>query len=338
MREPPANLTDDVLLASLRDQYGLTAVSLTFLPLGHDSSAWVYQVQVDDHTPYFLKVRTRIANPASLLVPRYLHDHGVTQVIAPLPTRTHTLWATAADFAVILYPFIAGETGMHQGMAPQQWRAYGTAMQQIHETRVTSTLAQQLRHETFVPRGADLVRQLDAHIGESQFDDPAAITLATFWHEHRPEIRMLLERAEKLGYRLAQAPSTGLLCHADAHTGNVLLDRRQQVWIVDWDEALLAPRERDLMFVVGGISAKLVGPAEEAWFFEGYGGTAVDALALAYYRYAWAVSDMADFGAQVFFRPDLGPFTRQEAARYFTGLFAPGEIVAIAFGSGYPSA
>jgi len=35
-----------------------------------------------------------------------------------------------------------------------------------------------------------------------------------------------------------------------------------------------------------------IGPREEALFFRGYGATAIDPLALAYYRYAWAVGDI----------------------------------------------
>ena len=87
------------------------------------------------------------------------------------------------------------------------------------------------------------------------------------------------------------------------------------------------------MFVVGGISSKLVGPREEARFFQGYGATALDPLALAYYRYAWAVGDIGAFGEEVFFRPDLGPDTRRAAVDLFMGLFRPGEIVELAFAS-----
>ena len=42
-------------------------------------------------------------------------------------------------------------------------------------------------------------------------------------------------------------------------------------------------------------------------------GLAVDPLALTQYRYAWAVSDIGAFGAQVFLRPDLGPVSRRAA-------------------------
>jgi hypothetical protein len=51
----------------------------------------VYRVRTADGIPYFLKVRQRVINEPSLLVPRLLLDQGVAQVIAPLPTTTQTL-------------------------------------------------------------------------------------------------------------------------------------------------------------------------------------------------------------------------------------------------------
>src|SRR3712207_7537781 len=49
----------------------------------------------------------------SLLVPRYLHDHGVAQVVAPLPTRTHALAVPVGEFTLTLYPFVDGRSEEH---------------------------------------------------------------------------------------------------------------------------------------------------------------------------------------------------------------------------------
>jgi spectinomycin phosphotransferase len=338
MREPPANLANSTLCACLRARYGLDPTELSFLPLGHDASAWVYRVRAADGGVYFLKVRLSVTNEAGLAVPRYLQDHGVARVIAPLPATTGTLWTTAGDYALILYPFVAGVTGMERGMADQQWIAYGALLRQVHDTAVTPALARLMRRETFTPNEADLLRRLDAHIGAHRFDDPAEEALAAFWQARRPEIRTLLDRAEDLGRRLAATEPEFVLCHADIHTNNVLLDAEGRVWFVDWDDTVLAPRERDLMFVVGGLRRELVGPHEEALFFQGYGATTVNALALAYYRYARAVSDLADEGEQVCFRPDLSPDVRREAVERAARLFQPGYLVALAFAAGDPAA
>jgi len=333
MPEPPANLSDETLRAALRAHFGLTVAELVLLPLGQDASAWVYRARTADDRAYFLKVRTRVDNAAGLLVPRYLRDRGIAQVVAPLPAATGALWAEVGDYAAILYPFVAGATGMARGLTDQQWIDYGAPLRRVHDTALAPDLARVMRRESFAPDGADTVRRLDAQIGARTFEDPAASALATFWQARREEIHTLLQRAEDLGRRLAAAGPGSVLCHADIHTNNVLLDDDGRVWFVDWDDTVLAPRERDLMFVVGGLRSGLVGPREEARFFEGYGATAVDPLALAYYRYAWAVSDIGAYGAQVLFRPDLGPDSRREAVDWFMRLFSPGYIVALAFAS-----
>jgi spectinomycin phosphotransferase len=335
MREPPLDLSDDTLRSAVSDRYGRTGASVTFLPLGHDSSAWVYRVQAADCTPYFLKVRKSVANPSSLLVPRYLYDHGVMQVIAPLPTIGKALWTEAGGYALILYPFVDGVTGMDHGLSEGQWVEYGAVARRIHTTPIAPELAQTMRRESFVPVGAAMVREVDTHIGERDFKSPETQELAAFWRKHRALILTLTEQAEELGRRLARRALPLVLCHADFHTANVLLDARGQVWIVDWDEAILAPRERDLMFAVGGgISRMLVGPRQERRFLQGYGDAAIDPLALGYYRYAWAVNDIGDYGHQVLMRPDLGAISRRAAADIFVTLFRPGEIVTLALAAG----
>lgn len=334
MRETPPDLAHDTLRACLRDHYGLAVTALTFLPLGHDSSAWAYRVQAADGRDYFLKARAGGGNPAGLLVPRALHDRGLTQVVAPLPTATGALWAAAGNYAAILYPFVAGATAMAHGLSDEQWVAYGALLRRVHDTPLTTELARVLGRESFMPDGAEVVRRLDARIAAGGFDDPAARALATLWQARQADIHRLLDRAEDLGQRLAAAKPGLVLCHTDIHTNNVLVDDEGRVWFVDWDETLLAPRERDLLFIVGGLWRGLVEPREEALFFQGYGAAAVDPLALAYYRYARAVSDLGYEGEQIFFRPDLGPDTRREAVERIGRLFSPGRLVELAFTSG----
>jgi spectinomycin phosphotransferase len=334
MRERPTNISDDALCDCLGAQYALGVAGVEFLPLGQDSSAWVYRVRADD-AAYFLKVRKHIRNEASLVVPRYLSDRGLTQVIPPLTNTLGALWTAAGEYALIVYPFVSGRIAIRSGMSDQQWIDYGALLRQIHETDVTPDLERLLKRDFFTPDWAAMVRKLDAHILDRTFDDdPDARSLAPLWQAKRQDIHTLLHTAEDLGQRLAQKTPEQILCHADIHTGNLLLDAEERVWIVDWDETMLAPRERDLMFTMGGgLSQRVVGPREEALFFRGYGATSVDPIALAYYRYSWAVADIGAYGEAVFFRPDLGPLTRHEAVDRWLSLFAPGGIAEIAFAS-----
>jgi spectinomycin phosphotransferase len=318
-------LEDEKIITCLRQSYGLAVASLQFLPIGNDATAWVYKVQTDEAKSYFLKVKKGSAYEPSLLVPRYLKDRGIEQVVAPLLTPTQELWQSLDSFTLILYPFIEGHPGMETGLSDQQWSEFGVIMKAIHTTALSPELAEQVKKETFIPKWAGLVKQLQTQIKERLYDDSPQKVLALFWQERSEEISQIVARTEELGRLLQQRSLDFVLCHADIHTANILLDQEHNLFIVDWDETVLAPKERDLMFVVGD--------QEEVLFFKGYGKTEIDALALAYYRYEWAVQEIGDFGERVFLSQDLGEETKKEAVQGFVELFQPGDVVEGAYAS-----
>jgi spectinomycin phosphotransferase len=330
MREPP-KLTDATIIAALHAHYGIAITTLTFLPIGNDSASSVYRVDATDGAAYFLKVRASEGfSLPSLVIPHYFASQGVPHIVAPLPTITQTLWVGVQDFALSLYPFIDARTAVEAGLSEQHWRALGTTLKQIHTRQLPPDLLQIVPRETFTPSRRDVLTDLEVAITRQSFADPAERELAAFWHARRDDIRRVVDRADALGREFRQASLPMVLCHADLHTWNVLLDTAQQLWLVDWDETILAPKERDLMFVIGGIGRDLVSPHETTGFLLGYGDSTIDSHALIYYRYAWAVQDMGAYGEQVFFSSDLGEQTRRDAVRGFIDMFEPGNIVAIA--------
>jgi spectinomycin phosphotransferase len=329
MLQPP-DLAHDTILAALSAHFGITATALEFIPRGEDSWAWVYRAETADASAYLLKVRRGTLNEPALAIPRYLQDQGLSHIVAPLTSTAGTLWVAVGEFALMVYPFIAGRSAFEAGMSEPQWVEYGAVLRQIHATALPSDLLELARRETYVPKATQLIRDLDAHIGMRSFVDPLEQALVAVWRTRRAQIHRLADRAEALGLRLRQRPLPPVLCHADIHTANVLLDAAGQLWIVDWDEAMLAPKERDLMFVVGGIGSEWVNPRQTAWFFRGYGRAAVDPLALAYYRYDWAVQDIAEFAARVLLRPELGAESKRSALGWFMKQFDPGGMIDLA--------
>src|SRR3990172_9229712 len=123
----------------------------------------------------------------------------VENVVAPLPSVTQELWTSLGDYALILYPYAQGTTGMESGLSERQWAEYGAILQRIHATAIAPDLAQVMNRESFAPEWAGTVRALDTHIGEHAFSDPAARELAEFWKARQERIRTLVDRAESLG-------------------------------------------------------------------------------------------------------------------------------------------
>jgi spectinomycin phosphotransferase len=315
MREPP-KLADATITAALRVHYGIAVAALTFLPIGADSASSAFRVGTIDGTAYFLKIRAGGGfSVPSLLVPRYLRDQGVAHIVSPLPTLSRALWVGLDGYALSLYPFIEARTAVDAGLSERHWRELGATLKRIHAGGLPPELERVVPREPFVPSRRGVLADLEAAIAGQAFATPPERELGAFWNARRDEIRAVIDRGDTLGRHLRGRSLPMVLCHADLHTWNVLLDTAHELWLVDWDETVLAPKERDLMFVIGGIGRDLVSSQETAFFLQGYGDTAVDSGALAYYRYAWAVQDMGAYGEQVFFSPDLSEETRRDAVR-----------------------
>ena len=110
----------------------------------------------------------------------------------------------------------------------------------------------------------------------------------------------------------------------------MLIDGRGDLFIVDWDNPLLAPKERDLMYPGGGQGFTGHTPQqEEALFYQGYGPAQVDPIALAYYRYERIVEDIAIYCEQLFLT-DAGGADREQSLRYLQSNFLPGGVLEIA--------
>ncbi len=154
--------------------------------------------------------------------------------------------------------------------------------------------------------------------------------LASFWAENALLIERMVGRAEALGRQLQGLPFEHVLCHADIHAANILVGEDGRIYLVDWDGPLLAPRERDLLFVVGSRIARIVEPREEAWFFEGYGNADVNMSALAYYRYERAIEDIGEIGRTVFLGDMQNDEEKEEETSLFIERFSPNNIVAAA--------
>jgi spectinomycin phosphotransferase len=318
------------IIEALRDSYGIRVASLRFLPVGNDAASWAYRVQAAQGPRYFLKVRAGAGPMPGAAVPGHLHRLGVPHVLAPLATGAGAPYVPVGRFALALFPLLRAGPGAEVGLSPAQWRQLGDTLRQIHAVPPTRELTGMVGREAFRPSRRELLPQLDALLATRATHDPVAAELAGFWRARHGVIHQLVERADGLGRQLARGRFPQVLCHADLHTWNVLIDAGQQLWIVDWDEAVLAPRERDLMFVVGGIGHGLVRPRDTACFFQGYGKARIDRRLLAYYRCAWAVQDIAAYGESVLLLPTLGEEARRAAVAGFMDLFEPGNIVELA--------
>jgi spectinomycin phosphotransferase len=293
----------------------------------------VYRALAEDGRQYFCKLRCSDFKEFSVELPKFLSQQGIAQVIPPLTTQTGALWAGLEGYNLILYPFVDGISGFEVELTEAQWQAFGSALQRIHTLDLPDWLQQKIPSESYDAESRDICREVLQRIDHETFADPVMRDLAAFVLPRRETIVDLLEHAERLARTLAERPPHWVLCHSDIHPGNLFIDKQGSLFIVDWDSPVLAPKERDLMFVGGGqgyvgVSAE----QEEQHFYRYYGAAPVDPLAMAYYRCERNLYDLSVECPRIL-SSTLNDQDRAMSLQYVTWLFLPGASIDQAYRS-----
>lgn len=318
------NVRNERIISTLRENFSIRVIGIEFLPLGWD--AWSYRVTAQDRF-YFLKIRKAIPNPAGILLSRFLKEQGLRQVIASLSTKDGDDWARADDFFFILFPFITGKRVMDVGMSNEHWMEFGSVLKLLHTTKLPAEISKHIEREKFVPPRLKWIKEVHVQMKTYKPDDVFQKELSEFWLENYSTISIILDKTEALVKLMKDINVEFVPCHGDVHTGNLLITEDDKIFIVDWEDTRLAPKERDLIFLPGDLGTK-----QEEMFFRGYGEPSLNPRIEAYYRHHWCIEDMG-FAEHIFTRGNVGKKTKKEAIFWFKHLFAKGSSIEMALGT-----
>lgn len=318
MREPP-KLVQARLIACLQESYALTPKSIEYLPLGHDFNAGVYRVTNQDGTPYLVKVNARPLYEPACRIPYYLYNQGITSVIAPIPTLQNELWTRLDQWTVIVYPFVQGDTSL-TGMTSAQWAQVGAIFHQIHITPLLGDTVESLKRETFDP--TEYIRWTENFETQHLIQPHPGLAeraLCASWLSHSSRIHVGLATLKDLGADLCARSLPFVICHADLHAANVLRDPNGNVFVIDWDQVMLAPKERDFIF--------LTQPQAGA-FWDGYGSRDINSSALTYYLWERVIQDIIEYAEHVCLNDDLSQETKMDLVHRFERAFRADGLLA----------
>ena len=329
MLEKP-DVKDEQLINCLENAYELSVEQITFLPLGGDLSSAVYRVVAGDKKTYFCKLRRGVFNENSVALPKYLNKQGITQIIPPLVSHSGQLRIELDEFMLVLYPFVEGMNGYDVELSEHQWADFGAALKQIHALQVPPELSPKIRRESYSPEWRETCRNILRRLDEETFEDSIILEMIAFLRSKREMVLHAILRAEQLVHLMLHRSMKFVLCHSDIHPGNLFIDNKGSLFIVDWDYPLLAPKERDLMFIGGGQGfIPYIAEREEKLFYRGYGPVQPDPVALVYYRYERGIMDISVECDRILSNT-LGRETRAQAFEILKLYFLPGCTIEIA--------
>jgi spectinomycin phosphotransferase len=237
----------------LAHDFGIEIAAVHRHPGGFESDCLV----VDGR--WFVKVWHRNEPPTGLNLLDRFRSVGLP-VPAPIPAKAGGLYAWWRGRPYAVFPYVPGRTARRD-----DWHLTAGALKRVHEVDGIE-----------LPRPP--IDEPDIWPLRDHLDHP--------WIKNRSrEVAENIGRLERVIERAAAKPVPHVICHRDFGGENLLIDAGQVVAILDWEQAILGPREHDLWTAAEGDHGEL--------FLAEYGARDLDIDHLEYALLARALRDMA---------------------------------------------
>ncbi len=317
-----------LIISSLLNSYGIEVDHITPLALGADADAVIYKIQSHNQKTYFVKLK-RGQHDSCANLQLLLHDAGIQEVICPIKTVDDQPQVYAQDCTLTVYPFIDGCDGFSQNLTDDQWIALGKALKKVHQLQLPTSITQAIKQEDLSPQWIKKVKLIYETIEDVISSDEITSKFLGSLKQHKPVMLQLIDKAEKLATNIKEEPTDFVFCHGDIHAGNVLIANDGSLYIVDWDEAIMAPKERDLMFIGAGVGNVWNTKHETEQFYAGYGKTQINQNIIDYYRCDRILQDVAEYYKQLL--SDNVEYKNQKIGyNHFVAMFQSNGVVDIA--------
>lgn len=297
------NILIDDMRQWLIETYPLTVKTLEFMP--YRECAWHYRVVDDTDAAYILKLSQnglcgsgRISDQTIRAWQALYYEFGITQMPPPpLRGTTGAYINMLHDWTAVLVKYIEGTPAYQTALDETHQRLLGTLVARLHRCKLHPR--ERPQPEDFSPRLAPMLRRI---LDEVQFSTrkyaPFHLKLLGILHKlAEPLAQKLAEfvRLQKLLQHDAGLHADFVLCHGNPSPGNVIITPDNNVFLINWDAPVFAPRERDLYFLLDK-------PAVMLAYQNGVGDYNLRQEVLNFYQLAWDLGEIVDYGTRILFR------------------------------------
>jgi spectinomycin phosphotransferase len=292
------------LIASIHHQYGLEVVRLDFIPRGEVGQH--YRATCADQRLFFLTLLgdNRLARLGASRLDFYLsltselYERGLFRQLAP-PVRTlkGDLKIAFEGQPVILYRDIPGQNLMESPILPADLpEKTAELIANLHEVTPHLKLKIPYAEQFTLPFEQALLEGLAALEKIGKPNKPGRLALRDLLLPNQELIRNLLGRLHKLAEQAAWLRPDQVLCHTDANLANLILEDGGELFLVDWEGAMLAPAEHDLFIFTGeGFSEFL------HYYRQARLKVKLSAVLFAFYFYRRNLEDLTDWIVRILY-------------------------------------
>lgn len=251
--EPTIDKT--ALIETVCREYGLHIERLTFVPVG-----WVAHCYVADCAGggrYFLKLcgdsdqTPTIASDLDFYLPltwQLCSKQILPHVACPVRTRAGRFTARLDNHLLILFDFIEGKTVGFGRLSDEILVKLAGLLGTLHKSASKIEVEQPLYERFDIAFENDLLNGLYVLAGITSGDRKGKQELRKLLLPRKDEILGYLHRLKELQALAKGAGKEMVVCHTDLHGENLMMDDQGNLYILDWEGAMIAPPEHDLFF------------------------------------------------------------------------------------------
>jgi spectinomycin phosphotransferase len=278
-----------IIQSAIEVNYQIAVTDLTFIEGGEAS--WGYHVQAQHDKHYFFKIHNGITNYQERfkLTYRLYTDSGITNITHPITNKHEAFVIFLNEYPSALFNFINGHTAAEETLDESERFALGSLLGRIHTVKTDFSL-----NEDFIYQNMHrLVNSVE--IARSFLKDSSSYKTqaAELLLEDKKIINNCIQKLHEAGQTLQKRDIDFVICHGEPHKWNTMVDKHGEVFLIDWDDALFAPREKDLRMV-------LHDPIAIKGYEKIVGGYKLNNDVLHYYDLEWYISSIDAWVIQIF--------------------------------------
>ena len=317
------------ILKIIEKEYGISISNIEQLNIGFDGNTMVYKLLSFDEKTYFLKIRSEIFCESSLNIPFWLsNNYGIKELINPIETIDKKLYVEKSSQYIILFPYISGISGWDKDLTKEQFIDFGKFMKTLHSAKYPEEYLNSIQIEEYNPKYREMVKSYLSNLNGQIYSDTIILEFFNALEINQNAIKELLNYLNMAVNNILNDRQTLCLCHGDIHAGNIFIEKNN-FYVVDWDTIIMAPKERDLMFIGGGIGDKWNTKEEISYFYKGYGEeTMVNIELIKYYRCERIIQDIYEFYQEII-GTKYDVEKRKLCLKHFKSQFEPKNVVEI---------
>jgi len=221
---------------------------------------------------------------ASLPALYNIHELGFKRINHPILTSSQKLYLMHGDTLIVLFNYIdATQSYTYDDFV------FGEVLAKIHD--LTDRLTVSVSKESFEFKHKGVFENEMTNIVNSNDKDEVVVDLKSLLSKKQNEILKFFDNFLRIAEKCRKQKWHMVITHGDA-PGNILVKSPKDFYIIDWDDILLAPAERDLWFL-----------AEKEKFMDGYKSISpkfqMNKDVVNYYIYSRYFNDLIEYWREI---------------------------------------